>query len=741
MVSFYTLPPHHLSYAAGRAPLNTIEGYVSTFPESRPTGTRFVLHSRQLDGVPVTGDVLVTLRPSYDSTTTFSYPLFQPGDLVKLSGRLRPPPRLRNPADFDYGAFLHGRGLHATLNVMEPGSIALKGHHGSLKTKVLLPTRRYVENGLRQTIQRPSSRAILSALLLGDRSGLDEETRNQFGRTGLMHLLAVSGLHILLIGMIVYNALKPLLTRLGGRWERVELIRATVTLGLLGLYVLLVGAPASAVRAVVMAAVLIGGAVMGRSYNPLNALGVAALFLLAMRPTFLFDVGFQLSFAAVGGIVILMPRLEAATPDQWRTSWWGRQAFSLFAVSLAATLATAPIVVFHFGQLPLSGLLLNTLAIPLTTLGMSASLLAVLLHPVPGIGTTFGAAADALTVALIQVARYGSAWMDFALIHGYLRNGTTIAGTVLLLLALACWPRPRLRWRLLICSLLLWLAGGMQQWLRDKNLEVIFLDVGHGDAALITLPDGKSVLIDTGGRDIYTDQGLRTILPHLRRYNIRQLDAVAISHPHSDHLGGLPALLRNVPIGKVWHNGQEYDSALFREMRHLLDSLAVPSQEASAGALLLPGTPARLRVLYPDTEARKSGKANDASVVLQLHYGSTTFLFTGDAEAEAETRLTLAYDTLLASSVVKVAHHGSRTSSLPPFVEKTKAAISVVSVGTGTRYGLPDEEIITRWQDAGAEVHMTLEDGAVWLVSDGKQVRHKPWHKQPHWLRALRGDL
>src|SRR5690606_1243797 len=200
-----------------------------------------------------------------------------------------------------------------------------------------------VANAVRDHIRRAlgahdradEPRAVLSALLLADRSGIDRDTRDAFALTGLMHLLAISGLHVLLVGMALYALLKPLLNRLGWPWRRVEVARTVVTLGLLGLYVLATGAPPSAVRALIMAALLIVGAAAERAANPLNALGVAACVLLLARPTFLFDVGFQLSFAAVGAIVALLPVLEGWIPERWTAGPVRKWTADMTLVSLA----------------------------------------------------------------------------------------------------------------------------------------------------------------------------------------------------------------------------------------------------------------------------------------------------------------------------------------------------------------------------------------------------------------------
>jgi competence protein ComEC len=263
------------------------------------------------------------------------------------------------------------------------------------------------------------------------------------------------------------------------------------------------------------------------------------------------------------------------------------------------------------------------------------------------------------------------------------------------------------------------------------SLDIVFLDVGQGDAAFVRFPDGRTMAVDLGPRDAYFDAGRSVVVPHLERFSPKRLDVAVVTHPHSDHLGGFPSVLRSIPVGRYVHNGEPYDSDLFRESEHLLDSLHVPSHSLRAGDTLRVDPSVRIQVLAPAPATDDEANPNERSVVLLLEFGATTILLTGDSERAAENGLLHAFRTSLAAEVVKVAHHGSDTSSQPRFVEAVtqgeETTLAVVSVAERNRFGLPDEVVLDRWSEAGARLHVTSAGGALWLRSDGREVRVVDW--------------
>ena len=720
-------------FAGTRAEVQVF-GRVQESPQRTEAGQRLRLSA---DSITIGGHRLRTsgivearLYRSRWQPDAAPFPSFETGTALSLSATLQPLPQRRNPADFDYGAYLARRGVGATMTLYDAGDAqVLAAPSGPLQVLVNGAQRR-VRHVLGTRVYADAPRAVLSALLLADRSGLDRDTREAFAQTGLMHLLAVSGMHVLLVGMTLFLMLKPLLGRIGLGWRATEILRAAATLTLLAGYVVLCGAPVSAVRALVMGTFALGAHILQRTGDPLNTLGIAGLVLLAASPAALSDVGFQLSFSAVGALILLNPVLTDALPGRWARHRWLGWAVGMTVTTVAATLGTAPVMLYHFGQVPLAGLVLNLPAIPATMGALSSALLAVAFDGwAPLFATLFGAGAETCAGLLLLVSRLGADHIGFASVEGFVQSPLWLGAGVASLLALALVRRP-LAWRRAASTSVA--CGAAAVWIAllapSASLDVLFFDVGQGDAALVTFPDGRTLLVDAGIADDYRDAGARTILPHLERHGIDRIDAVVLSHPHADHYGGLFALLGQVEIGRVIHNGHRPESPLYDSLFASLYAHRIPHRGKLSGDTVRVSPTAWVDVLQG---GEASDDANDGSVVLQLRYGNTRFLLTGDAEQEAERALVRRYGHRLRSDVVKVGHHGSRTSSTPAFVDAAsdpaKPPLAVVSVAARNGYGLPDEEPLAMWKSVGAALLTTAEEGAVWVRSDGREVWRVDW--------------
>ena len=731
--------PNDVSRLAGGTAEVQLFGRIDGAPRVSSTGQqlRVAADSLLLQGrlLHVSGTVDVRLRPSRFQRGAAPFSTLEAGTALALTAALQPLPLQRNPSDFDYGAYLARQGIGATMGIYKTEHVEVLAAPAGFVQRGINAAQRHVRHALATHVRADEPRAVLQALLLADRGGLGEELRGAFARTGLMHLLAVSGLHVLLVGMGLFALLKPLLGRLGFGWQRTEILRAAATLLLLAAYVTLCGAPVSAVRALVMGGLALGAHLLHRSVDPLNTLGLAGLLLLALRPAALFDVGFQLSFSAVGALILLSPALTdmpfwEKVPKRLTSHPAARWLGSMTVATVAATLGTAPVMLYHFGQVPLAGLVLNLPAIPATMAALGGALGTVLFSGwAPVLAEVYGAAAGLAAELLVAVSRHGAEQLGFATIERFVRSPLWVLAGIGLLVALALAHRPRARSRAAGASLA---CGTLAVWLGllapAPGLDVLFFDVGQGDAALLTFPDGRTLLVDAGIADDYRDAGARTILPHLQRHGIRRIDAVVLTHPHADHYGGLFSLLQHVDIGRVLHNGHAPGTPLYDSLLAALDARGIPHGAKASGDTLHVSPTARIDVLQGGAE---SDDANDGSVVLQLRYGQTRLLLTGDAEESAERLLVRRYGHRLRSDVVKVAHHGSRTSSTPAFVDAasdpSRPPLAVMSVAAHNGYGLPDEEPLALWKSVGAELVTTAESGAVWLQSDGERFRRVAW--------------
>jgi len=271
---------------------------------------------------------------------------------------------------------------------------------------------------------------------------------------------------------------------------------------------------------------------------------------------------------------------------------------------------------------------------------------------------------------------------------------------------------------------------------RDE-FRITFLDVGQGDAAFLEFPGGGTVLIDAGPKTPGYDTGERVILPFLRWKGVQKIDYLVVSHPHSDHLGGVPAVMRAIAVGRVVDCGSEEDTRLYKEYSRVMDSLRLPMSPAVAGEILGDELPGRIYVLWPDTGFAGPGgspgfggarsNVNNLSVVLDIRFGSTSVLFTGDAEDDAEAYIVARYGGFIGSGLLKAGHHGSITSSTPGFISLVSPEHTVISVGRGNRFGHPSAAVIDRYLALGSEVERTDLEGALVFESDGRRWDRVRW--------------
>jgi len=637
------------------------------------------------------------------------------GDRVRFRARLRQAEGALNPGGRDpaarlraLGGALLGTAISPIVRVASPSPLAWleRARLGWAEATGRLPER---EAG------------ILRAIGTGDRAGLDRETSAAFARSGLAHVLAVSGLHLVVVAWGLFRTLSALAVRVDGLARHIDPRRAAAcfTLPATFVYALATGAGPPVLRAALGTAAAFLAVLLRRELDALGALAVATLAVLAIEPGAILDPSLQLSFAAVAGLALGSDRLRKALP--WPPpppgSWRARllEPFVEGAcATLAASIATAPILAHHFRQLPLLGLAANVAAVPvgaaLTTLGAVGALAAALS---PTLAAPIVLAAWPFARALRALAEWSAAPRWGAL---HVARPALALSVAFCLLALAA---SRLRGlRLAVAAVLgtacLGLSGPLRADAagRRGGLEVIFVSVGQGDCALLRLPDGSAVLVDAGGApEGGADPGERDVVPLLRDLGVRRLAAVFASHPHPDHVLGLRAVAEAVEVERFFTNGRAAKGGAAEALAALPAPVALRPGDVWAQA--------GVRIEAAGGDPSDLGE-NDASLLLRVRHGEIVFLFPGDVEEAGEEAAVAAGD--LSAEVVKVAHHGSRRSSGAAFVAATGARFAVVSHARTNRYGFPHAEALARWRDEGAEVIATA-DGAVRFLSDGTNVR------------------
>jgi competence protein ComEC len=694
-------------------------------PTSASTGSEEVLEGR-VASVPerLDGRIRFALRdPSARLIQVGAPPPPWPlawGDEVRIAARTWPPEGARNPGGRDPSALLAARGIAAQATArLPPARIAPPAPLSWLEAG----RSRFAAAAERALPAREA--ALVLAIGSGDRSALDPGTQDAFGRSGLAHLLSVSGLHLAVVALGAWRALRAVLLRWDGACARLDPRRAAAWLALpiAGLYALATGADLPVVRSALAAGLGFAGVLLDRESSGASALALGLLAVLAAEPGALLDASMQLSFASVAGLVLLAGPLRRALPwrpPPGRAGAAAEAALALLAASLAAALATAPLVAFHFRRLSLLSPVANLVGVPL------------------GSALTLAAAAAAVAAAIWPPLALPLLWISWPLAWLLLRANDLFAapaaaalgiaspglwglGACALGLAGACAGRGRTRvaWALLALAGLAAPGPARQEAARRRGLlEVVFLSVGQGDAAFLRLPDGAGILVDGGGdpRGRY-DPGARDVLPFLRDAGLRRLWLALNSHPHPDHLLGLASVAAGMPVERVLGNGRSGGEEVAAAWARL------PRPQALRRGEALERAGVRLLALGPPPRS-EAWSENDASLVLRVEHGRVAFLLTGDVEQEGEEAL-LASGAALAADVVKVPHHGSRTSSGERLVAASRPRFAVISVGRRNPFGLPAPEVEARWREAGARVLRT-DDGAIRFLSDGERVWRAP---------------
>ncbi len=757
--SYPRFSPQHVVHYAERFPMTPIDarGTVISTVEERGDYGIFYLNINALKQnsrwSPVEGNIRLSISNS------LVHPKY--GDRVLLKKlRLRLPHGYWNPGGFDFQSFMARRGIYASGSLWKDASIdILASGEGNHFLALLYSFKERSASAIDRNLPRREA-GILKAMVLGQRWGVEPTDRTNFIRSGIAHLLAISGLHVGFVALASYYIIHLLLKGimlLAIIWKGVAFPArrwaALATILPVTAYAAMVGDRPSAIRAAIMVVTYMGARFFCRDKNLYNALALAALIILIWKPLSILELGFQLSFLAAFFIVHYL-HVAGAYPDEERNlarrfikpSVWKHRILTYLFISLVATLATAPLIAYSFSEVSFNGPLVNMLAIPVSLLLVPAGLLSGLLSLVsesaarPLLDLSFF-----LTYILREMASFFSQILPFSL--KALVPWIPAATAFYFLLA---WTINSLRsrhFRTLLAATAISIAFAFAvPYLHshsDDMLRLTFLDVGEGDAAVVQFPGGKVMVIDTGpafrkGRDT----GEIVLSPYLRSLGIRLIDYLLITHAQIDHAGGAYSLLKYFRVGKVWHNGgkgiEKYLSSKFAYQ-------AAPPQvqqlevNAEMSSRIIDGV--KIDFLNPPTQGAADNhklSENNRSAVVRLTYRDFSALFTGDIERQTE-KILLSNGSNLRSTVLKVPHHGATDAASSPFFSEVHPEVAVISAGKYNRFFHPRPRTLSLLQKLGTAIYRTDRDGAISITSDGKTYSIKTYAQsfKPNDIRRI----
>ncbi|ACK87181.1 DNA internalization-related competence protein ComEC/Rec2 [Bacillus cereus AH820] len=623
-----------------------------------------------------------------------------------FDGERKEPQIARNFHGFNYRDYLYKQNIHFILEatyISECRKTSL-----SLVQWILL-LRQQAILGVTEMFPEQSG-AFMNALLFGDRQQMTFEVEGQYQQFGLVHLLAISGSHIVLLVVIVYF----ILLRSGVTRE----IATVCLIFFIPIYMILAGASPSVIRASITGVLMLIAFMCSIRLSSLDALSITAICMLIFDPYLVFNIGFQFSFVGSFALLLSAPLLLESGNGVIRNSIY---------ISLISQLVSTPILLYHFGYYSPYSIFLNILYVPfLSLIVLPCSIIILICLPIiPFLAKSF---ANVLSIGL----NLSNDFLSYCESLPFTR--LNFGQTPILLVALYCvsiisvlmvWERRISKGMVFIfAGIFLFISTGhyVYPYFRESG-SVTFLDVGQGDAILIRLPyDQEIYLIDTGGTIRLNKEewqrkkhefsvGNDILIPYLQKEGIKKIDKLIVTHGDADHIGAAQELLSNITVKEVVFGRKEQEAILEKAVKKQALEKEVKISEVGEGESWRVNE-AEFFVLAPTGKERSE---NNASIVLWAKLGGITWLFTGDLEEEGEKGLVATYPDLRAD-VLKVAHHGSNTSSITPFLSAVQPNIAIISVGERNRYGHPHKEVIERFEKMAIEIWRTDKQGAISYV-------------------------
>ena len=637
--------------------------------------------------------ILINIKMSQD------IPSIEYGDSLYIEGEFKQPEEARNYKGYNYKQYLKTKKIIGTVELEK--SKILKSSNGSFIHNI----QKYIRDTINGTLTDEEGNLLL-AILLGDKDKLSEDIQESFKTSNLSHMLAVSGAHVsyIILGL-TYVLQNSIIGKKNGK---------IVCIFFLLVFMAITNFTPSVTRACIMAILTLFSSIIYRKSDVYTNISVAALITLIFNPYSLLDLGFQLSYGGTIGIIIFIKRIQEKKSNSKVINYIKQMAL----VSIYANIIIIPIMMYHFNTVSFTFIISNIMASPILGIivitGFLFIIASITVKPLTRLIAIF---IKPILSILIKISQICSKlpFSNILVVTPYMFNVISYYTIILYCIK----SKKNNKCKIIICLLIVLILINFIIYIFPQKLRIFFIDVGQGDSTLIITPDKKTVLIDGGGSDSF-DVGEKVLLPYLLDRRILKIDYVLISHFDTDHCGGILTIMEKVKVKNIIISEQAEHSENYERFKKLMIHKKIRLIEVKKGDKIKIGRYSEFKILFPTSRLLSENPLNNNSIVAQFNYNNFKMLFTGDIEKLAEQQILKAEKAEIRADILKVAHHGSKTSSIPEFIKAVRPKIALIGVGKNNTFGHPNQQTIKNLENIKCRIYRTDLQGEIIIKIDQK---------------------
>lgn len=635
--------------------------------------------------------ILINIKMSQD------IPSIKYGDSLYIEGEFKQPEEARNYKGYNYKQYLKTKKIIGTVE-LEKVKI-LKSSNGSFIHNI----QKYIRDTINGTLTDEEGNLLL-AILLGDKDKLSEDIQESFKTSNLSHMLAVSGAHVsyIILGL-TYVLQNSIIGKKNGKIVCIIFLLA---------FMAITNFTPSVTRACIMAILTLFSSIIYRKSDVYTNISVVALITLIFNPYSLLDLGFQLSYGGTIGIIIFIKRIQEKKSNSKVINYIKQMAL----VSIYANIIIIPIMMYHFNTVSFTFIISNIMASPILGIivitGFLFIIASITVKPLTRLIAIF---IKPILSILIKISQICSKlpFSNILVVTPYMFNVISYYAIILYCIK----SKKNNKCKIIICLLIVLILINFIIYIFPQKLRIFFIDVGQGDSTLIITPDKKTVLIDGGGSDSF-DVGKKVLLPYLLDRRILKIDYVLISHFDTDHATGVAQILGKIDVSSIILTRQLEENDIYRHILSIAKEKKIKLIYVKEGDVLKIGG-IKISIIHPENKLMINNPMNNNSIVCKVEYNSFSMLLTGDIEMEAE-ELILRKNINLKADVLKVAHHGSKTSTTGEFLKAINPKVALIGVGKNNNFGHPSNEVIQRLKENGTRIYRTDENGEISITVNKK---------------------